>query len=215
MLPDLPIFGFAVKLAILLVVTFSANLHCLEIINSTNGVHANGFHVYGAQHVMKFLGLTSRQPDDAKITYLKQSIQSELTRRLSPAARIILDRDEDFHLVNERYTDYRRPSFIAGIQVAVENDVVEVVNYARARGLHFMARTGGHSLTTSSRRIQDGLVIDMRGLNTVRYDLAKQQMTVGGGVTTGEFANATFSRGMEVSKYLCIQLKDVFQFKPW
>lgn len=89
------------------------------------------------------------------------------------------------------------------------------VNYARARGLHFMARTGGHSLTTSSRRIQDGLVIDMRGLNTVRYDLAKQQMTVGGGVTTGEFANATFSRGMEVSKYLCIQLKDVFQFKPW
>ena len=41
----------------------------------------------------------------------------------------------------------------------------------------------------------------MRGLNTVKYDASKEQMTVGGGITTGEFANATFSRGMEVSKY--------------
>ena len=63
-----------------------------------------------------------------------------------------------------------------------------------------MARTGGHSLTTSSKRIQGGIVIDMRGLNAIKYDETKQQMTVGGGVTTGEFANATFSRGMEVSK---------------
>lgn len=87
------------------------------------------------------------------------------------------------------------------------------VNYARARGIQFMARTGGHSLTTSPRRIQDALVIDMRGLNTVRYDVAKQQMTVGCGVTTGEFADATFSRGMEVCKYPCIQLKDGLQCK--
>ena len=68
-----------------------------------------------------------------------------------------------------------------------------------------MARTGGHSLTTSSKRVQGGIVIDMRGLNGVKYDTTKKQMTIGGGVTTGEFANATFSRGMEVSK--CLELK--------
>ncbi|KAL8767029.1 MAG: hypothetical protein Q9194_006104 [Teloschistes cf. exilis] len=147
---------------------------------------------------MKFFDLTSRPPDVAQTKYLQQSIRSELTRRLSPGAQILLDGDENFHVVNERYTNYQRPSFIAGIKVAAEDDVVEVVNYARARRIPFMARTGGHSLTTSPRRIQDGLVIDMRGLNSVRYDVAKQQMTIGGGVTTGEFANATFSRGMEV-----------------
>lgn len=127
MLFSFPISSFAAKLAILLVVAFSANLHCLDNTNSTNGVHVSGFNAYGAQHVLKFLGLTSRQPDDARITYLKQSIHFELTRRLSPAARIILDGDEEFHLVNERYTNYQRPSFIAGIKVAVEKDVVEVV----------------------------------------------------------------------------------------
>jgi heptaprenylglyceryl phosphate synthase len=40
----------------------------------------------------------------------------------------------------------------------------------------------------------------MRSLNSVRYDETKQQMTVGGGITTGEFANATHAKGMEVSK---------------
>ena len=63
-----------------------------------------------------------------------------------------------------------------------------------------MARTGGHSLTISPQRVQSGIVIDMRGLNAVKYEVFKQQMTVGGGITTGEFANATFSRGMEVSE---------------
>ena len=40
----------------------------------------------------------------------------------------------------------------------------------------------------------------MRGLNKIEYDAEKQQMTIGGGTTTGEFANATYSRGKEVSK---------------
>ncbi len=46
----------------------------------------------------------------------------------------------------------------------------------------------------------------MRGLNAVKYDASKQQMTVGGGIATGEFANATFSKGMEVSKYYVVPI---------
>ena len=56
-------------------------------------------------------------------------------------------------------------------------------------------------MTTSLRHIQNGIVIDMRGLNKVRYDEKTEQMTVGGGINTGEFANATHAQGMEVSKY--------------
>lgn len=74
------------------------------------------------------------------------------------------------------------------------------MNYARARGIPFAARAGGHSLTTSLRRIKNGIGIDMRGLNKIEYDEAKSQVTVGGGITTGEFANATHSKRMEVSK---------------
>jgi FAD/FMN-containing dehydrogenase len=74
------------------------------------------------------------------------------------------------------------------------------VNYARVRNIPFVARSGGHSLTTSLRRIQNAILIDMRGLNRLEYDPELQQMTVAGGVSTGEFANATYDVGMEVSK---------------
>jgi hypothetical protein len=40
----------------------------------------------------------------------------------------------------------------------------------------------------------------MRKLNGIKYDEMTQQMTVGGGISTGEFANATYAKGMEVSK---------------
>lgn len=56
-------------------------------------------------------------------------------------------------------------------------------------------------MTTSLRNIQNGIVIDMRGLNKAIYDHKTKQMTVGGGINTGEFANATHAQGMEVSKY--------------
>ncbi|MCJ1351085.1 MAG: hypothetical protein MMC33_001067 [Icmadophila ericetorum] len=142
--------------------------------------------------------------EDAGLGYLKRSIQFELKRRLSSKAKLVIEGEDGFQHVNARYSDYKRPWYIAGVRVANEADAIETVNYARLRNIPFVARTGGHSLTTSLRRIQNAIVIDMRGLNTIKYDASKQQMTIGGGITTGEFANATFSKGMEVSKCLPI-----------
>ncbi|KAL8783268.1 MAG: hypothetical protein Q9213_004744 [Squamulea squamosa] len=189
----------AVKFLILL----STVAQCLDAGNATTTFPTSGIISYGTQRVMRLFGFGDQSDPGSHGAYLKESIRVELQRRLSPTARILLEGDEDFHLVNARYTDYQRPTFIAGVKVAEERDVVETVNYARSRGIPFMARTGGHSLTTSSRGIQRGIILDMRGLNVVRYDTSKQQMTVGGGVTTGEFANATFSRGMEVTVGSC------------
>ena len=43
----------------------------------------------------------------------------------------------------------------------------------------------------------------MRALKKLDYDASKRQMTVGGGVQTGEFANATFAQAMEVTVGSC------------
>lgn len=43
----------------------------------------------------------------------------------------------------------------------------------------------------------------MRKLNSTRYDEDTRQITVGGGITTGEFANATYSKGTEVTVGSC------------
>ena len=56
-----------------------------------------------------------------------QSIVSELPKRLSVGARVIVETDPDFDQVNARYTDYKRPTYIAGVQAQEEKDVVETV----------------------------------------------------------------------------------------
>ncbi|KAF2181509.1 FAD-binding domain-containing protein [Zopfia rhizophila CBS 207.26] len=135
--------------------------------------------------------------------YLKLSLKQELQKRLSSEARIFLQDEQGFESLDARYTNYKRPWYIAAIQVAEENDVIETVNYARTRGIRFAARSGGHSLTTSLRRIKNAIAIDMRKLNSIKYDESKRRMTVGGGITTGEFANVTHSKGMEVTVGSC------------
>ncbi|KAF7911818.1 hypothetical protein EAE99_011000 [Botrytis elliptica] len=137
------------------------------------------------------------------LVYLKKSIQKELKTRLSPTAEVLIDSDEDFVHANVRYSNYQRPTYIAAVKVFEEADVVETVNYARLRGIPFAARVGGHSLTTSLRRVKNGIVIDLRGLNSITFDSEKQQITAGGGVQTGQMANATYARGMEVTVGSC------------
>ena len=136
------LFSFHWKAIVLFLLLLSIVVQCLDGANATSGIPASGPSFYGAQQVMKFLGLGGQSQYDAHSTYLKQSIQAELKRRLSPSARIILDGDEDFHLVNARYTNYRRPTFIAGVKVAEERDVVETVC---------------RLLVTRSRRVADSL----------------------------------------------------------
>ncbi|KAI8949861.1 Glucooligosaccharide oxidase [Xylaria longipes] len=136
-------------------------------------------------------------------TYLQLSLKNELTKRLSSEARITLEGEENFTEFDARYTNYKRPQYIVAVQVAEEQDVVETINYARSRGIQFTARSGGHSLTTSLRRIKSAIVIDIRKLNHTKYNHQKRQMTVGGGISTGEFANATFANGMEVTVGSC------------
>ncbi|KAL9085919.1 MAG: hypothetical protein Q9165_007402 [Trypethelium subeluteriae] len=151
------------------------------------------------------LGWTGGYEEDGPVNadYLKLSLKRELQKRLSPDAWIVLEGEKGFAALDARYTDYKRPRHIAAVQVAEERDVIETVNYARSRGIQFAARSGGHSLTTSHRRIQNAIAIDMRKLDGIKYSEQKQQMTVGGGITTGQFANATFAKGMEVTVGSC------------
>ena len=184
----------AVVLALLCVFQTSSPTRANGMGHETSNMGSRGLYD-GLQQIFTVPG-----DDDVGLLYLAHSVQLELGKQLSPSAQVLIEGDEGFQPVIARYTNYKRPGYIAGVRVAEEEDVVKVVNYARSRGIPFVARTGGHSLTTSLGRIQHAIVIEMRGLNGIEYDSTKQRMTVGGGVTTGEFTNATFSKGMEVSE---------------
>lgn len=61
--------------------------------------------------------------------YLKFSTKVELQKRLSPKASIFLEGEEGFVALDARYTNYKRPEYIAAVQVAEEQDVIETVRY--------------------------------------------------------------------------------------
>lgn len=84
-----------------------------------------------------------------------------------------------------------------------ENDVVETVKYATARGIPFAPRAGHHCVTSTMRHLQNGILIDMRSLDSMSFDAEKRQVTIGGGVITDDFVRFLEQHGMEVSKWKC------------
>jgi FAD/FMN-containing dehydrogenase len=89
----------------------------------------------------------------------------------------------------------RRPAAIARADDA--DDVAAAVRAARAAGVAFTVRAGGHSV--SGRSIRDGaLCIDLRALNAVEVDAARGLVSVGGGALLGEVDAATQEHGLAV-----------------
>ena len=86
----------------------------------------------------------------------------------------------------------RRPAAVAYATDA--DDVAAAIRAARASGLKFTIRSGGHSV--SGRSVMNGaLCIDMRGLTSVNVDPNTKTVRVGGGALLSELDTATQEHG--------------------
>ncbi|UQC74785.1 FAD binding domain-containing protein [Colletotrichum lupini] len=132
-----------------------------------------------------------------------ETIREELRPRISAGACIHLTESEEFAKSNLRFTDYERPTYLAAVEPACEEDVIQVMKYAREKDIPFAPRSGHHAVTTTMRHLKDGILIDMRPLNKLEFDAEKQQVTVGGGVITDNFVKYLESVGMEVNVGSC------------
>lgn len=82
-----------------------------------------------------------------------------------------------------------------------EQDVIETIIYAKSHSIPLAARSGHHCVTTTMNRLQNGILLDMRGINDLKFDPEKLEVTVGGGVLLDDFTKFVHSCGMEVSQY--------------
>ena len=74
----------------------------------------------------------------------------------------------------------KRPALI--VECSAPDDVVAAVGFGRERGLDTAIRGGGHN-GAGLGSIDDGLVIDLRGLKQIEIDSAAKIADVGGGCT--------------------------------
>src|SRR5207253_9681095 len=89
----------------------------------------------------------------------------------------------------------KRPGLIARCVDAA--DVITAVNFGREQGLLIAIRGGGHN-GPGLGSCDDGLVVDLSLMKSVRVDPANRTVRVGPGCTSGDVDHATHAFGLAV-----------------
>jgi len=87
----------------------------------------------------------------------------------------------------------KRPAIIA--QCVGAADVIDAVNFARNHDLRVAVRGGGHNVAGNAM-CDDGIVIDLSAMNSVRVDLKTQTARAAGGCTLGDVDRETQAFGL-------------------
>ncbi len=125
--------------------------------------------------------------DETTIQEFGTSLRGELIR---PA-------DERYDEARKVYNGMidRHPSLIA--RCADVADVVAAVNFAREYGLVAAIRGGGHNVAGFGT-VDDGIVIDLSGMRSVRVAPANRTVRAEGGCTWGDVDHAAYPFGLAV-----------------
>lgn len=122
---------------------------------------------------------------DSSIQQFKQQLSGQLIQR----------NDKEYDAARKIYNAMidKKPLMIA--RCADQADVIAAVNFGRENKLLIAIRGGGHNGGGLSI-CDDGLVIDLSMMKTVKVDATKRTVTAGGGCTWGMVDKATHEYGL-------------------
>ncbi|KAK4954383.1 hypothetical protein LTR10_007814 [Elasticomyces elasticus] len=121
------------------------------------------------------------------------NIAAQLGPLLSSSASVFTLGSSGFEEATARWQPWQSPSIDLVVKVATEADIEHAIRVANEHGKPFLAVSGGHGGTKGLSYVQDGLSIWMRGMTSVEIAEDGRSATVGGGILSGELAEA-FSR---------------------
>lgn len=122
---------------------------------------------------------------------------SDLTSTLGAAVkgRVIGRDDPDYDAARTVVYGGVDPRPAAIVKVADAGDVAAVIEIARDTGLQLAVRSGGHS-GAGYGSVDDGIVIDVRPLNSLDIDPVARTAWAGSGVTAGEYTAQVAKHGL-------------------
>ncbi|CAI6312533.1 unnamed protein product [Periconia digitata] len=119
-----------------------------------------------------------------------QKLQAELKPKLSVGASISFN-DADAN----RWSWYAAPDPAVIVNVKSEIDVQLTVAFCSTFGIPFLAQNGGTGWSTTFKMNNNGVIINMAGLNQVTFNAEKTQATIGGGVSINSTIQAADAAG--------------------
>ncbi|KAI0883032.1 FAD-binding domain-containing protein [Annulohypoxylon maeteangense] len=120
-------------------------------------------------------------------------IDSELQAKLSTGASISHDAS-----VAPRWSEYGAPHPGTVVSVATEADVQATVQYLVKKNIPFLAQNGGHGWSGAFTLGQNGVLINLRGLNSTTFSADKTQVTIGGGAAIHEVIEQAYANDVQV-----------------
>ncbi|ROV98478.1 hypothetical protein VPNG_08539 [Cytospora leucostoma] len=95
------------------------------------------------------------------------------------------------------------PSYSIAITPATEDDVVKALKIARSIDLPFLATGGRHSSSITLDQVENGLAIDLTGLDSVDVDSDAATVTIGGGVRFRDILDPVYQAGFQTPVGSC------------
>jgi hypothetical protein len=137
---------------------------------------------------------------------------------LSAEATIHTAADAEYPLSSKRWSDFAAPTPWAVVNVATEADVqvtashpysftnliqlrlYKQVQWATKHAVPFVAQSGGHGCSSWYKIGSDGIVINMRKLNSVQVDREMGSAVIGGGALVQELLTAAKEKKAHIGK---------------
>ncbi|EFQ98152.1 FAD binding domain-containing protein [Nannizzia gypsea CBS 118893] len=102
-----------------------------------------------------------------------------------------------------RWSEYYASTPGVVVSVASEEDVAVTVQYCIKYDIQFFAQSGAHGFTTTLDVPPDGILINLRQLNSITFNEDKTEVTLGGGVLISEVIEAAASKNTLVATGNC------------
>ncbi|KAL8420607.1 hypothetical protein RB594_003411 [Gaeumannomyces avenae] len=128
---------------------------------------------------------------------------AQLGASLSAGAQIVFPGSAEFTSRTTRWSNLSPPKFNAVVVPGSQEDVAATIKFANERKLPFLVTNTAHGTLTTLGKMDHGIEIDIRSLNSVEIATDGKTARVGGGIRSKELIDALWAASKQTVTGTC------------